>query len=183
MNLKNFKYSFCVLNLKFRTYFSKIQNLSIYSKVDSIHSIDKLILIYFFLILKSNTKESQWERPEVEASNKDDERIRCQHLLVKHAGSRRPSSWREENITRSKEEARELLKKYREMIENGETTIEELAKKYSDCSSAKKNGDLGFFTRGAMQIGFETAAFQLEIGELSDIVETDSGLHIIKRTH
>lgn len=71
--------------------------------------------------------------------------------VVKHSGSRRPSSWREENITRSKEEAREQLKGYKEMIEGGEATLEDLARKYSDCSSAKKGGDLGFFTRGAMQ--------------------------------
>ena len=60
--------------------------------------------------------------------------------------------------------------------------MEELAEQYSDCSSAKRGGDLGFFTRGAMQKPFEDASFHLEIGQLSDIVETDSGLHIIKRT-
>lgn len=37
------------------------------------------------------------------------DKIRCLHLLVKHAGSRRPSSWREENITRSEDEARKIL--------------------------------------------------------------------------
>ena len=70
---------------------------------------------------------------------------------MKHIGSRRPSSWREENITRSKEEARELLKGYKMKIQSGEATLEELAKEHSDCSSARKGGDLGFFTRGAMQ--------------------------------
>ena len=35
--------------------------------------------------------------------------VQCSHLLVKHAGSRRPSSWREETITRSKDEAIEIL--------------------------------------------------------------------------
>ena len=60
--------------------------------------------------------------------------------------------------------------------------MEELAEQYSDCSSAKRGGDLGFFTRGAMQKPFEDASFDLQVGQLSDIVETDSGLHIIKRT-
>ncbi|KAK4337270.1 hypothetical protein RND71_043268 [Anisodus tanguticus] len=128
------------------------------------------------------TKESQWDVPTEEASPKDDEKIRCQHLLVKHCDSRRPSSWRDEVITRTKDEAREILNGYIELIKKGESTLEELAKKYSDCSSAKHGGDLGFFTRGAMQKAFEEAAFQLEVGQLSDIVDTDSGLHIIKRT-
>lgn len=132
--------------------------------------------------LNMYTKESQWERPTTKANNKDDERIRCSHLLVKHRDSRRPSSWREEKITRTKEEARELLMRYRDQIVDGVATIEDLASQYSDCSSAKKGGDLGYFTRGAMQKPFEDAAFKLEPGQLSDLVETDSGIHIIKRT-
>jgi NIMA-interacting peptidyl-prolyl cis-trans isomerase 1 len=103
--------------------------------------------------------------------------------LVKHKGSRRPSSWREENITRSKEEAREILFKYKSDIENGDATFAELAQKYSDCSSAKRGGDLGPFKRGQMQKPFEDASFNLKVGEMtSDIVDTDSGLHIILRT-
>lgn len=49
------------------------------------------------------TGQSQWEKPEA------GEQVRCSHLLVKHAGSRRPSSWREQNITRSKQEALQIL--------------------------------------------------------------------------
>lgn len=59
------------------------------------------------------TKESQWETPTSPAeggSNSGPNKVQCSHLLVKHAGSRRPSSWREENITRSKEKAIEILK-------------------------------------------------------------------------
>ena len=74
--------------------------------------------------------------------------MRCSHLLVKHAGSRRPSSWREENITRTKDEAFEIIDQYRKQIEAGEVTLEELAAKYSDCSSAKRGGDLGPFGKG-----------------------------------
>ena len=42
--------------------------------------------------------------------------VQCSHLLVKHAGSRRPSSWREETITRSKDEAIEILMGKLQMI-------------------------------------------------------------------
>ncbi|XP_066596064.1 putative peptidyl-prolyl cis-trans isomerase dodo [Prorops nasuta] len=134
------------------------------------------------------TKESQWDRPTKpadpagNAKNDGPSEVQCSHLLVKHSGSRRPSSWREENITRSKEEALELVKSYREQIVSGKATFSDLASKYSDCSSAKRGGDLGPFGRGAMQKPFEDAAFNLKVGELSSPVKTDSGIHIIQRT-
>lgn len=66
-------------------------------------------------------------------------------------------------------------------IKSGEATLAELARDYSDCSSAKRGGDLGPFSRGQMQKPFEEVAFGLKIGEISDITETDSGLHLIER--
>ena len=53
------------------------------------------------------TKQSQWE-PTTSSATKE-KQARCSHLLVKHKESRRPSSWRETNITRTREEALELL--------------------------------------------------------------------------
>lgn len=58
--------------------------------------------------LNQHTKESQWDRPTAPAEKAA--MVQCSHLLVKHRDSRRPSSWREENITRSKEEAIKILK-------------------------------------------------------------------------
>ena len=69
-------------------------------------------------------------------------KIRAAHLLVKHRDSRRPSSWREDKITRTKEEAISILQGHEQKIRNGETTLAELAMKESDCSSARKGGDL-----------------------------------------
>ena len=57
--------------------------------------------------LNTYTKQSQWEIPTEKASKAN--QVRCSHLLIKHKDSRRPSSWREENITRTKEEALEIL--------------------------------------------------------------------------
>lgn len=71
---------------------------------------------------------------------------------------------------------------YREQIVSGKAQFAELCQKYSDCSSAKRGGDLGPFGRGAMQKPFEEAAFALKVGELSEPVFTDSGVHIILRT-
>ena len=108
-------------------------------------------------------------------------KIRAAHLLVKHNGSRRPSSWKEQNITRSKEEAIDILKGYEEQIKSGDKTLGELATSESDCSSARKRGDLGMFGKGQMQKEFEDAAFALKPGEISGIVETASGVHLIER--
>lgn len=72
------------------------------------------------------------------------------------------------------------MSKCKEQIDNGER-FEDVAKERSDCSSFKRGGDLGYFSRGEMQPPFEKAAFALKVGEMSGPVETDSGVHIIKR--
>lgn len=110
---------------------------------------------YYF---NATTHESRWDPPP--GANRDQlevymntrfpnmglapppEKIRCAHLLVKHRDSRRPSSWREQKITRSKEEALEILKKHKETIMSGQTSLRDLAATESDCSSASKRGDL-----------------------------------------
>lgn len=161
------------------------------------HSNSKNLPYYF----NSKTHESRWEPPEDADTDKlkiymaqhhssantriddaaSDGKIRAAHLLVKHKGSRRPSSWRETNITRSKEDAIQLLKGYEEQIRSGSATLGDLAVSESDCSSARKRGDLGFFGKGQMQKEFEDAAFALQPGEMSTIVETASGVHLIQR--
>lgn len=108
-------------------------------------------------------------------------KVRAAHLLVKHRDSRRASSWREAEITRSKEEAREILQEYESRIKSGSISLGDLATTESDCTSARKFGDLGFFEKGQMQKEFETAAFALQVGQMSSIVDTASGLHLIER--
>lgn len=142
--------------------------------------------VYYFNHI---TNASQWERPSGTSGgggNKNGQgepaRVRCSHLLVKHSQSRRPSSWRQEKITRTKEEALELINGYIQKIKSGEEDFESLASQFSDCSSAKARGDLGAFSRGQMQKPFEDASFALRTGEMSGPVFTDSGIHIILRT-
>jgi len=128
--------------------------------------------------LNKHTKGSQWDKPTSPAVAQ----VRASHLLVKHKDSRRPASWRDDNITRTKEEALEILKGYIAQIDDKEASFEELAGQFSDCSSAKKGGDLGMFGPGQMQKPFEEATFALQVNEMSGVVDTDSGVHIILRT-
>ncbi|CAH1254217.1 PIN1 [Branchiostoma lanceolatum] len=128
--------------------------------------------------LNVHTKQSQWEKPTDPATSQ----VRCSHLLVKHVGSRRPSSWKQDKITRTQEEALEMINDFRERIVSGQTTLPALATTESDCSSARKGGDLGFFGPGQMQKPFEEATFKLKLDELSEPIFTDSGIHLILRT-
>jgi NIMA-interacting peptidyl-prolyl cis-trans isomerase 1 len=115
--------------------------------------------------------------------------VRVLHILKKHKGSRRPASWRNPKITSTKEEAHEELEGLLEILKEEESdltelraTFEELARTESDCSSAKRGGDLGFFGRKRMQPAFEKESFHLKIGELTtNIVDTKSGCHILLR--
>lgn len=72
-------------------------------------------------------------------------------------------------------QAKELKKR----IENGEK-FEALAQKYSLCPSKENGGDLGYFTKHQMVKPFEDAAFQTEVGQISDPVKTQFGWHLIK---
>lgn len=58
---------------------------------------------YYF---NRRTNESRWDRPTEGESDK----VRASHLLVKHTESRRPSSWKQDKITRSKDKALEIIK-------------------------------------------------------------------------
>ncbi len=101
--------------------------------------------------------------------------IRASHILLMYKGSMRSSA------TRSAEEARTEIETMRNEIAAG-ADFADVARDRSDCPSGKEGGDLGEFSRGAMVPSFEVAAFALQPGEVSDVVETDFGFHLIKRT-
>lgn len=116
------------------------------------------------------------------------EQVRVLHLLCKHEDSRNPISRRTGQSVEeyTKEQAHATLRKYHTELEKykGEELVKafrEAAEHRSDCGSFAHGGDLNFFTRGQMQKPFEEKSFSLQVGELSDIVETDSGSHLILR--
>jgi len=98
------------------------------------------------------------------------EEIRARHILIKlESGA----------SDEARENARALLSGIRNNIVGG-GDFAALAKQLSQGPSATKGGDLGYFTRGQMVAPFEQAAFALAPGEVSEIVETRFGLHLIK---
>ncbi len=80
----------------------------------------------------------------------------------------------------SKEEARKKAQSVLDRVHKGENFVK-LAEENSDEPGAKTSGgDLGYFSHGQMVAGFEKAAFAMKVGEISDLVETEFGFHIIK---
>ena len=103
------------------------------------------------------------------------DQVKASHILLMYQGSLRSSA------SRSKEEAASLIQQLHGEAQSG-TEFGELARTHSDCPSGSSGGDLGTFGRGQMVPEFETAAFGLEVGGLSSVIETDFGYHIIQRT-
>jgi peptidyl-prolyl cis-trans isomerase C len=91
---------------------------------------------------------------------KSGDEIKASHILVK-----------------SEKEAKDILAKLK-----AGGKFEELAKKYSVDSAGPKGGDLGWFSKGSMVPEFEKVAFGLKEGEMSGVVKTNFGFHIIKVT-
>ncbi|MCC6746900.1 MAG: peptidyl-prolyl cis-trans isomerase [Deltaproteobacteria bacterium] len=102
-------------------------------------------------------------------------RVRASHILLMYKGSARSSA------TRSKGEALQQITSLKQQLDGG-AEFGDLARANSDCPSSDEGGDLGAFSRGMMVPPFEEAAFGLDVGGVSGVVETDFGYHIIKRT-
>ncbi|MFK8139474.1 MAG: peptidylprolyl isomerase [Bdellovibrionales bacterium] len=85
--------------------------------------------------------------------------IRAKHILVKH-------EYELEDVKKALTEGK---------------TFEELAGSFSTCPSGRSGGDLGSFGKGQMVPSFEQAAFGLEVGQVSEAVETQFGYHLIYR--
>ena len=100
------------------------------------------------------------------------ERVKASHILVKVE---------EGASAETKAAAKKKIEGVQAKLKAG-GDFAALAKENSDCPSKERGGDLGFFGKGQMVPEFETAAFALKPGELSGVVETKFGYHIIKGT-
>ncbi len=110
-------------------------------------------------------KDRVWSKPT---------QVQASHILIKTE----PNAT-EEAKAAARKQAEEILAQ----VKQPDTDFAELAKEHSDCPSSAQGGDLGFFPRkGKMVEPFAAAAFDLKVGEVSDVVETQFGYHIIKVT-
>jgi len=133
---------------------------------DKLQELRKRLVVESFLKKKveAESKVSDEDMKKFYEQNKDKfksgEQIKASHILVK-----------------TEKEAKEVLAKLK-----AGGNFEELAKKSSVDSSAAKGGDLGWFGKGSMVPAFEKAALALKDGQISDVVKSDFGFHIIKLT-
>src|SRR5262249_37268829 len=125
------------------------------------------------LKLRPEVKVSDDELRQYFEQHKDEytlpERVKAQHILFKTQGKT------PEEIEKIKEKARGVLERAKKGEDFGA-----LAKQFSEDSTAASGGDLGDFGRGQMVPEFERSAFGLGVGAISDLVQTQFGIHIIK---
>lgn len=106
------------------------------------------------------------------------ERIKASHILIAYQGARRAQP----GVTRSRQQARALARRVLERLCAG-ASFAEMVRQYSDePGAAERAGSLGWFRHGVMVKRFADAAFALLPGELSAVVETEFGFHVIQRT-
>jgi len=99
------------------------------------------------------------------------ERVLAQHILVTPDG----------DSDHAKQEARDKVNAILGRVRGGASFSDEAAA-HSMCPSGKDGGSLGWFGRGMMVPEFDTAVFAMKVGEVSDIIETQFGYHIIQKT-
>jgi NIMA-interacting peptidyl-prolyl cis-trans isomerase 1 len=116
--------------------------------------------------------------PASAAASSEPDTIIAQHILVAYRSARRAPK----GVTRSKTDAKARAGEALAKIRSG-TAFEDAVSEYSDdAGSADRMGSVGKFHRDQMDPAFSAAAFALRVGQVSDVVETPFGFHIIKRT-
>jgi peptidyl-prolyl cis-trans isomerase C len=147
-----------------------LSEVQIKSQIERSLAIDEFITAMFVEKVTLSEQEVKAYYESNPESFKQPEQVRASHILIK-AGPQENSSTRPS--------ARMEIEEIQQKLRNGEN-FASLAKEFSQCPSGSKGGDLGYFSRGQMAKPFEEAAFALGPGEISDIVETKFGYHLIK---
>lgn len=117
--------------------------------------------------------------PTVDPPEPEREIAGAAHVLIAFKGSLGAPK----TITRTKADAKKRAEEAHKKLVDKKATFEELVKQYSDDElSLKTEGKIGNFERGVMAPAFESATFALKVDEVSEVVETSRGFHIIRRT-
>jgi peptidyl-prolyl cis-trans isomerase C len=149
---------------------SGLTEAELQSDIERGHVINKLIDNQIAALVVIPDQEIRTFYDTHPNSFKKSEQVRASHILIKVDSQTEPSV---------KNEKKAKLQKIQKRLKSGED-FAVLAKEFSECPSNSKGGDLGYFGRGKMVKPFEDAAFALKIGEVSDIIETRFGYHLIK---
>ena len=147
-----------------------------------VNELNENLAEWYYVISNDVFKKIRLERNEF-VKTKDEnsempEEIKASHVLISFKGADRADA----KITRSKNEAKAEAERIRGLIVNQKKDFAEMARTHSDGPSKSKGGDLGKFKFEFMAVEFSEAAFALEVGSVSEVVETGFGFHIIKRT-
>ncbi len=102
---------------------------------------------------------------------------RVRHILVQYAGARGADP----SVKRSKAEAQARAATLKQQLAKEPSGFAALAREASDCPSAKEGGMLGRFTRGELEPNIDVALFALEPGQVSEVIETPFGYHVLFR--
>jgi hypothetical protein len=116
--------------------------------------------------------------PRATADEDDPKRIGARHVLIQWMGADRAGK----SVMRTKEQALVLAQEVLKRARAGED-LGRLAVEYSDEPNAgARGGSLGRFSKGQMVGAFDAVVFKLSVAEISNVVETPFGYHIIQRT-
>jgi len=138
---------------------------------------------WYYVISNDVYEKIRLDRPSFVKSKENPEvvlpdEVAASHILISYKGADRADS----KIKRSKQAAKKEANRIRGLVVNEGKDFAEMAKKHSDGPSGPKGGDLGKFKFEVMAKPFSEAAFALEVGEVSEVVETGFGFHVIQRT-
>ena len=149
-----------------------------------VNELNQNLAGWYYVISNEVYEKIRLDRTDfVKAKEKEEgdtpEEVQASHILISYKGADRADA----DISRSKEEAKAEAERIRKLIVDDGKDFAEIAKEHSDGPSSTKGGDLGKFKFEVMAKPFSEAAFALGIDEVSEVVETGFGFHVIKRTN
>ena len=149
---------------------ANLSEADIRSQIKKGLAVEEFITRQFVQTVTISPKEVKSYYDSHPDSFKQAEQVRASHILIKVDT--------QANVLK-RAEARKRIEEIQQKLRKGED-FATVARAFSEGPSSSKGGDLGYFSRGKMAKPFEEAAFALRTGEVSDLVETRFGYHLIK---
>jgi peptidyl-prolyl cis-trans isomerase D len=146
-----------------------------------VNELNENLADWYYVISNEVFEKIRLERTDFVKAKESEEmpdEVKASHILISYKGADRADA----KITRTKEEAKKEAERIRGLIINDNKDFGDMARKNSDGPSKTKGGDLGKFKFEVMAKEFSEAAFALDVGSVSEVVETGFGFHVIKRT-